>query len=103
MDKALENAISAAGDYGVTDAELATVVEAATATKRAVADADPGRVVIGHPALHRQMLVDPDSVPVYEASGWQVKAADAAPDDADPAASAAPVKPAKAAAKKETP
>lgn len=73
MDKALENAISAASHYGVTDAELATVVEAATAAKRAEADADPGRVVIVHPALHRQMLVDPDSVPVYEASGWQVK------------------------------
>lgn len=102
MDKALENAISAANHYGLTDRDLAAVVEAAVAARRAEADA-PGRVAVYHAGLGRQMLVDPDAVEVYEQSGWKVKPADEPTDDAEPAADAAPAKPAKAAAKKETP
>lgn len=73
MDKGLLDAIAVANHYGVTDAELKAVVEAATAAHRVET---PGRVVIEHTKLHRQMLVDPDSVPVYEKSGWRLKAAD---------------------------
>jgi hypothetical protein len=86
MDKALENAIAAANHYGLTDRDLAAVVEAAVVARRAEDDA-PGRVAVYHSTLHRQMLVDPDAVEVYEQSGWKVKPADepaeppAEPDD----------------------
>jgi hypothetical protein len=102
MDKTLEAAISAANHYGLTDRDLASVVEVATVAKRAETDR-PGLVPLVHPGMPGQMLVDPGSVEVYEQSGWQVKPADDTTDDTEPAEVEAPVKPAKAAAKKETP
>lgn len=91
MDKALENAISAANHYGLTDRELAAVVEAAAAARRAEADA-PGRVMVVHAGLGRQMLVDAGSVEVYEQSGWKVKPADEPPAE-EPDATPVTVKP----------
>ena len=81
MDKTLTDAITVANHYGLTDRDLVAVVEAATAARRAE-DERPGMVPMTHPGLPPQ-LVDPDAVPVYEASGWRIAvdtSADAAPE-----------------------
>jgi len=82
MDKTLSDAIAVASHYGLTDREIASAVEAATAAKRADA-ARPGLVALVHPDLPGRppYLTDPDAVEVYLRSGWQV-----APEpDAEPA------------------
>ena len=72
MDKALQTAITAANDYGLSDAELATAVEAATAAHRAYVP--PSMVRLVHPKLPgRSQLVGPDAVAVLEQSGWVVQ------------------------------
>src|SRR6266568_5827934 len=80
MDKTLTDALALAELAGLSDRELATVVEAATQARRAAADR-PGLVPMTHPDLPDQpQLVDPDAVEVYERSGWQA-APDEPPDD----------------------
>jgi len=95
MDKTLQDALVVAGHYGLTDRELAAVVEAATVAKRAEIDA-PGLVPMTHPSQPGLTLgVDPDAVPVYEQSGWDVAAdtsADAAPETKSKPAKAKPTK-----------
>jgi len=103
MDKTLSDAIAVANEAGLTDRELAAVVEAATAARRD-ALAAPGLVPLTHPDLPGRppYLADPDAVEVYLRSGWQ-RVPDEPPED-EPADDAAPkpTKAAKAAAKKET-
>src|SRR6266704_584243 len=80
MDKTLTDALALAELVGLTDRELATVVEAATQARRDAAER-PGLVPMTHPDLpDRPQLVDPEAVPIYERSGWQA-APDAPPDD----------------------
>jgi len=72
MDKSLSDAIAVAGHYGLTDGEIASAVEAATAAKRADSER-PGLVALVHPDLPGRppYLTDPDAVEVYLRSGWQ--------------------------------
>jgi len=72
MDKSLSDAIAVAGHYGLTDGEIASAVEAATAAKRAESER-PGLVALVHPDLPGRppYLTDPDAVEVYLRSGWQ--------------------------------
>lgn len=111
MDKTLQDALAVAGHYGLTDRDLAAVVEAATVAKRAEIDA-PELMPMTHPSQPGLTLgVDPDAVPVYEQSGWDVAvdtsavaAAESEPDTKTaPVVDEAPTEPAtaKAAAKKE--
>jgi len=82
MDKSLSDAIAVAGHYGLSDGEIASAVEAATAAKRADSER-PGLVPLVHPDLPGRppYLTDPDAVEVYLRSGWQVAPEpDAAPD-----------------------
>src|SRR5882672_3325129 len=101
MDKTLTDAITVANYHGLTDGELAAVVEAATAARRAE-DERPGMVPMTHPGQPGQtLLADPDAVPVYEQSGWRQAAVEPI-EDAAPVVDEAPdAKPSKAAAKKE--
>ncbi len=70
MDKTLSDALALAAHYGLTDREIASIVEAATAARRAEAEW-PGAVAMTHPDLpDRRVRVDPEAVPVFEASGW---------------------------------
>jgi hypothetical protein len=68
MDKTLSDAIAVANHHGLTDREIATAVEAATAAKRADA-ARPGLVPMVLPGVG-QINVPADAVEVYERSGW---------------------------------
>ncbi len=102
MDKTLSDALAVAALHGLTDRELASVVEAATVARRE-AEAQPSMVAMRHPSLPKVSVnVPPDAVEVYERSGWQL--APDAPSDDEAAEDAAPkpAKAAKAAAKKET-
>lgn len=90
MDKALENAISAANGCGLTDAQLATVVEAATATHRADASRHD-LVAMAHPGLP-PVFVDPGALEVHEQAGWKVAADESEPDEPPVAAPPAPTK-----------
>src|SRR6266702_131934 len=75
MDKTLTDALALAELVGLTDRELATVVEAATQARRDAADRPD-----------RPQLVDPEAVPIYERSGWSPSRAelDAAADLSEP-------------------
>ena len=86
MDKTLTDALALAELVGLTDRELATVVEAATQARRDAAER-PGLVPMTHPDLpDRPQLVDPEAVPIYERSGWSPSRAelDAAADLSEP-------------------
>jgi hypothetical protein len=104
MDKTLSDAVAVANEAGLTDRELAVVVEAATAARLAEADR-PWLVPLTHPDLPDRppYLVDPEAVEVYLRSGWTVRAAEPPEDEAAEDAAPKPTKAAKAAAKKETP
>jgi hypothetical protein len=97
MDKTLSDAILVANQAGLTDREIASVVEAATAARRD-ALAAPGLVPLTHPDLPDRLpyLADPEAVEVYLRSGWQ-----RAPEE-PPADEPKPAKAAKAAPKKES-
>ena len=83
MDKTLSDAILVANNDGITDRELASVVEAATVARREAAER-PGLVPMTHPDLPDQpQLVDPDAVEVYERSGWQLVPDEPPDDEAD--------------------
>ncbi len=80
MDKTLTDALALAGLVGLTDRELATVVEAATVARRE-AEAQPSMVAMRHPSLPKVSVnVPPDAVEVYERSGWHL-VPDEPPDD----------------------
>ncbi len=98
MDKALTDALALAELVGLTDRELATVVEAATQARRDAAER-PRLVMLMHPDLPDRppYLADPEAVEVYLRSGWTRVAEEPPADEPKPA------KAAKAAAKKETP
>jgi hypothetical protein len=104
MDKTLSDAILVANQAGLTDRELASVVEAATVARRAEGER-PGLVPLTHPDLPDRppYLADPEAVEVYLRSGWTVLAAEPPEDEAAEDAAPKPTKAAKAAAKKETP
>src|SRR6266568_3604732 len=79
MDKTLTDALARAELAGLTDRELATVVEAATQARRDVAER-PGLVPMTHPDLpDRPQLVDPEAFEVHKLSGWRL-GPDAPPD-----------------------
>jgi hypothetical protein len=102
MDKTLSDALAVAAQYGLTDREVAAVVEAATAARREVV-ARPGLVAMTHPDLpDRTQIVDPDAVEVYTRSGWRL-APDDAPDDDEAEAVTVKATKTKTPAKKETP
>jgi len=80
MDKTLTDALALAELVGLTDRELATVVEAATVARRE-AEAQPSMVAMRHPSLPKVSVnVPPDAVEVYERSGWHL-VPDEPPDD----------------------
>lgn len=81
MDKTLTDALALANHYGLTDRELAAVVEAASQAHRDAAER-PGLVPMTHQDLPDRppSLVDPEAVGIYERSGWDV-APDEPPDD----------------------
>src|SRR6266581_4685080 len=87
MDKTLTDALALAELVGLTDRELATVVEAATVARREAAER-PGLVPMTHPDLPDRppALVDPEAVEIYERSGWSPTRAelDAAADLSEP-------------------
>lgn len=94
MDKTLLDAVAVANEYGLTDREVASVVEAAVQARRDAAGA-PGSVTVVHPDVG-EIHVHPEAVPIYERSGWTVRAEE--PPDDEPK----PAKASKAAAKKES-
>src|SRR6266566_4181398 len=86
MDKTLSDAILVANNDGITDRELASVVEAATVARRDAA-AQPGLVAVRHPSLPEvSFRVPPDAVEVYERSGWTVLGEDPSRAELDAAA-----------------
>jgi len=83
MDKTLTDALALAELVGLTDRELATVVEAATVARRE-AEAQPSMVAMRHPSLPKVSVnVPPDAVEVYERSGWQAVPDEPPDDEAD--------------------
>src|SRR6266568_2219202 len=83
MDKTLSDAILVANNDGITDRELASVVEAATVARRDAAT-QPGMVAVRHPSLPEvSFRVPPDAVEVYERSGWQLVPDEPPDDEAD--------------------
>ncbi len=73
MDKTLTDALALAELVGLTDREVAAVVEAATQARRDVAER-PGLVPMTHPDLpDRPQLVHPEAVEIYERSGWRTE------------------------------
>ncbi len=84
MDKTLSDALAVAALHGLTDRELASVVEAATVARRDAAAAQPGMVAMRHPSLPKVSVnVPPDAVEVYERSGWHLVPDEPPDDDAE--------------------
>ena len=102
MDKALADALQVANHYGLSDRELAAVVEAATVARREEADT-PG-LLMWHPSSpDARVPVTAEAFEVHKLSGWQLLPAEEEPaDDAEDEASDKPAKATKATAKKET-
>jgi hypothetical protein len=90
MDKTLTDAVLVANEAGLTDRDLAAVVEAATVARREAER--PGLVALARPGLP-PVYVAAESVEYYESLGVQRE---------QPADEPKPAKAAKAAAKKET-
>jgi hypothetical protein len=87
MDKTLADAILVANEAGLTDRDLAAMVEAATDYHRnSAAVAAAGSVTMVHPALPgEEHHVTPEALEVYAQSGWTVKpASEPAVDPGDP-------------------
>jgi len=100
MDKTLSDAVLVANEAGLTDRDLAAVVEAAMVARRREA-AWPGEVLMVHPNGSRATTTL-EAFEVHKLSGWQL----VPPPDPEPVEDETEPKPAKAAkapAKKETP
>ena len=84
MDKALEDALDYAREFGLTDRAIAQVVRAEADRLRF--DETPAQVTLTHPNLPgRTIEALPDAVEHWQNSGWQVQTAsepDASQDDA---------------------
>jgi hypothetical protein len=95
MDKTLSDAVAVANEAGLTDRDLATLVEAATQARRDAAEQTG--VAMVHPDLpDRPIHVDPEAVELHQQAGWSVLTDE--PDVEEPK----PAKAAKAAPKKES-
>jgi hypothetical protein len=99
MDKTLTDALALAEHYGLTDREVATAVEAATAAHRADLER-PGLVTVTNPGVSGQHRMDPEAFEVLKQSGWQL-VPEPEPEP-EPVEDKPKPKPAKAASKKET-